>query len=168
MTDKGVFMFRKPFGFAAHARVITIAFAAVFSASALAQAPGTGLGQAWPNATDVSVSPHYHVYVFVRDGIRYVQINDLNGTVRAAVAMADNVVLVLPVGVDAAHVTTQLGMVPAHAGATETVYSDSNTRITVTSTGTGAVQINVATTPVIAPAICTNPANCSIAVGNGG
>lgn len=159
-------MFRKPFGFAAHARVITIAFAAVFPASALAQAPTTGLGQAWPNATDVSVSPHYHVYVFVRDGIRYVQINDLNGTVRAAVAMADNVVLVLPVGVDAADVTTQHGI--ANAGTTETVYSDSSTRITATLTGTGVVQINVATTPVVAPAICTNPANCSIAVGNDG
>jgi hypothetical protein len=161
-------MFRKPFGFAAHARVITIAFAAVLSASALAQAPSTGLGQAWPNATDVSVSPHYHVYVFVRDGIRYVQINDLNGTVRAAVAVADNVVLVLPVGVDAAHVTTQHGLASENAGATETVYRDSSTRITATSTGTGVVQINVATTPVAAPAICTNPANCSIAVGNGG
>ncbi|HKT30541.1 hypothetical protein [Dyella sp.] len=160
-------MFRKPFGFAAHIRVITIAFAAVLSTSALAQAPTTGLGQAWPNAADVSVSPHYHVYVFTRDGIRYVQINDLNGTVRAAVAMADNVVLVLPVGVDAAYVTTQRGTASGNAGLTETIYSDSTTRITATVMSTGALQINVATTPVVVPNICTNPVNCSNAAGGG-
>lgn len=67
--------------------------------------PGTGLGQSWPNATDVSASPHYHVYVFWKDGIRYFQINDLNGNVRAAIAVANHVVLVLPVGLDAAAVT---------------------------------------------------------------
>ncbi len=31
-----------------------------------AEPASTGLGQAWPNATDVSLSPHYHVYVFRR------------------------------------------------------------------------------------------------------
>lgn len=160
-------MFRKPFGFAAHTRVITIAFAALVSTSAFAQAPSTGLGQAWPNATDVSVSPHYHVYVFVRDGIRYVQVNDLNGTVRAAVAIADNVVLVLPVGVDAADVTTGRSVASGNAGVPDTVYSDGTARITATVTSTGTVHANVATTPVTILNICTNPANCSNAVGGG-
>lgn len=157
-------MFRKSFGFASRTGVATIAFAALVSTAAFAQAPVSGLGQAWPNAADVSVSPHYHVYVFVRDGIRYIQVNDLNGTVRAAVAVADNVVLVLPVGVDASYVTTRHGFVsPAgsnNASLTETVYSDSNTRVTATPTSTGAVQINVATTPAVAPDTCTNPAFC--------
>ena len=160
-------MFRKPFGFAAHAHVIAVAFAALFSASVLAQAPATGLGQAWPNATDVSASPHYHVYVFVRDGIHYVQINDLNGTVLAAVAVADNVVLVLPVGIDAPYVTAQHGATSGHASTAEAVYSDSTTRITATLTSTGVVQINVATIPVVVPGICTNPLNCSVVTGGG-
>lgn len=166
-------MFRKPFGFASRTGVVAIAFAALLSTSALAQAPVSGLGQSWPNATDVSVSPHYHVYVFVRDGIRYVQVNDLNGTVRAAVAIADNVVLVLPVGVDAQYVTTQHSFAQSaaseNASVTETVYSDSSTRITVTPTSTGVAQVNVATTPTVTPnGICTNPANCSIVSGGTG
>ena len=44
--------------------------------------PSSGLGQSWPNTTDVSASPHWHVYVFQRNGVRYVQINDLSGKVR--------------------------------------------------------------------------------------
>ncbi|HUB88604.1 MAG TPA: hypothetical protein VMA74_02630 [Dyella sp.] len=157
-------MFRKSFGFASRTGVATMALTVLLSTAAFAQAPVTGLGQSWPNAADVSVSPHYHVYVFVRDGIRYIQVNDLNGTVRAAVALADNVVLVLPVGADAQYVTTQHSFAQSpgsgNASVTETVYSDSSTRITATPTSTGAVQINVITTPVIAPAICTDPSRC--------
>jgi len=157
-------MFRKSFGFASRSGVAAIALTALLSTAAFAQAPVTGLGQSWPNAADVSVSPHYHVYVFVRDGIRYIQVNDLNGTVRAAVAVADDVVLVLPVGADAQSVTTRHGLAQLagtqNTGAAETVYSDRSTRITATPTSTGALQVNVATTPVIAPAICTSPGNC--------
>ncbi|WP_196240405.1 hypothetical protein [Dyella choica] len=159
-------MFRKPFGFATRTGVVTALFAALLSASAFAQAPATGLGQSWPNATDVSVSPHYHVYVFVREGIRYIQVNNLNGTVLGAVALADNVVLVLPVGADAQYVTTRTSF--AQSAAAEAVYSDSSTLVTASPTSTGAVQINVATKPVITPAICTNPANCSGAVSGPG
>ncbi|GLQ93539.1 hypothetical protein [Dyella acidisoli] len=154
-------MFRKPTSFALRAGAVSTLFAALLSTSVFAyQAPATGLGQSWPNATDVSVSPHYHVYVFVRDGIRYIQVNDLNGTVRAAVAMADHVVLVLPVGVDAPYVTTRQAQVPDTSTNTETVYRDSSTRITATPTSTGAVQLDVVT-PAATPDICTNPANCS-------
>ena len=160
-------MFRKPSGFATRTGALTALFVALLSTAAFAQPPATGLGQSWPNATDVSVSPHYHVYVFAREGIRYIQINDLNGTVRGAVALADNVVLVLPVGADAQYVTTQNGASLAgagNAGATETVYGDGRTRITATATNTGAVLINVAATPASMPTICTNPANCTGAV----
>ncbi|GLQ87160.1 hypothetical protein [Dyella flagellata] len=155
-------MFRKPLGFASRG-ALTALFVALLSTAAFAQAPSTGLGQSWPNAADVSVSPHYHVYVFVREGIRYIQVNDLNGTVRGAVALADNVVLVLPVGADAQYVTTQ-SSAQSVASTTETVFSDANTRITATPTSTGAVQIHVASTPASVPTICTNPANCSGAV----
>jgi hypothetical protein len=148
-------MFRKPSGFALRTSAVSILFTALLSTSVFAQAPATGLGQAWPNATDVSVSPHYHVYVFVRDGIRYIQVNDLNGVVRGAVAMADNVVLVLPVGVDAPYVTSQHAQVPATTAANaETVYNDGATRITATPTSAGVVQINVFS-------ICTNPLACT-------
>ncbi len=160
-------MFRKPSSFALRAGVVSTLFAALLSTSALArEAPATGLGQSWPNAADVSVSPHYHVYVFVRDGIRYIQVNDLNGTVRGAVAMADRVVLVLPVGVDAPYVTTQHALVPVTHG--ETVYRDSATRITATPTNTGAVQFDVITPAADPATICTNPAACTgQVVGNG-
>jgi len=53
------------------AGLLTAGFA---STAAAATAPSTGLGQAWPNATDVSASPNFHVYVFERLGVRYVQI----------------------------------------------------------------------------------------------
>lgn len=160
-------MFRKPSGFALRTSAVSILFTALLSTSVFAQAPATGLGQAWPNATDVSVSPHYHVYVFVRDGIRYIQVNDLNGVVRGAVAMADSVVLVLPVGVDAPYVTSQHAQVPATTAANaETVYNDGATRITATPTNAGALQLNIITTPT-PQVICTNPANCNSTVSGG-
>src|ERR1700761_3516073 len=69
-------------------------------------APAAGLGQAWPNAADVSANPNWHVYVFVLNGIEYVQVNDLNGTVHAAIGTVGGTTIVLPVGVDAQNVTT--------------------------------------------------------------
>jgi hypothetical protein len=154
-------MFRKSSRFVSLASAISVVVAALLSTAALAdQPPATGLGQAWPNATDVSVSPHYHAYVFIRDGIRYIQINDLNGTVLGAVAMADRVVLVLPVGVDAPYVTTQHTQVLAPAANAETVYSDGTTIITATPTNTGVEQLNVVISPAVSNTICTNPGNC--------
>jgi len=140
--------------------VMSVLLAAILSTSSLAsQSPATGLGQSWPNAADVSVSPHYHVYIFVRDGIRYIQVNDSNGTVRGAVAIADHVVLVLPVGVDAASVITAPSTTSAQlartSGATnsETVYSDSTVQISAAPQNTGAVQLTV--TPMDASGTCT-------------
>ncbi|HEX5306096.1 MAG TPA: hypothetical protein VFW82_08425, partial [Dyella sp.] len=80
-----------------------------FGLSGMAQAtdaPSSGLGQSWPNTTDVSTNPYWHVYVFEKDGVRYVQVNDTNGRVHAAIATAGGQVLVLPIGVDAQNVTT--------------------------------------------------------------
>ncbi|WP_156162437.1 hypothetical protein [Burkholderia sp. MSHR3999] len=125
----------------------------------------TGLGQAWPNATDVSLSPHYHVYVFRRDGIRYIQINDVNGVVRAAIATADGVVLILPIGTDAAHVKTlraasgDATQPTSTESSTETVYRDQATTVSVTPLSTGALSITTQQA-----ATCSNPGECS----NGG
>lgn len=164
------------FGQSSHraARIVVVLLAALISASAVAyQSSATGLGQSWPNAMDVSASPHYHVYAFVRDGIRYIQVNDLNGTVRAAVAVADNVILVLPIGVDQQYVTTQHNAggpdAAENAGVTETVYSDGTTRMTATPTSTGAIVVDVSTTPAAqVDQTCSDPFNCAGNVVNGG
>lgn len=122
--------------------IATALLTAVLSTSALAyQPPSTGLGQAWPNSADISASPHYHVYMFVRDGVRYIQVNGLNGTVLGAVAIGGQEVLVLPVGEDAQYVTTS-----QTAGQGETVYRDSTTQINALAADNGAVKLNVVAT----------------------
>ncbi|GLQ90961.1 hypothetical protein [Dyella flagellata] len=136
-----------------------------FSSMAFAQtaAPATGLGQSWPNATDVSASPNWHVYVFVLNGIKYIQVNDLNGTVHAAVGTASGTSIVLPVGVDAQNVVTPAANAPAStsssAVSTETVYQDSATTVTATPQTSGATQFNVMSIKSCPTASCS---------GNGG
>lgn len=105
-------------------------------------APATGLGQAWPNAADVSASPNFHVYVFVLNGIKYIQINDLNGTVHAAVGTANGTSIVLPVGVDSQNVvtsssTTNSSSTTSSVSSTQTVYRDSTTTVTATPQSSG-------------------------------
>jgi hypothetical protein len=141
---------------------LSIAMAGLPGLVVAGQSSSTGLGQAWPNATDVSLSPHYHVYVFTRDGIRYIQVNDANGVVRGAIATAGGEVLVLPIGVDAAHVktlhaATGSAMRPTATDSTETVYRDRTTTLSVTPQASGALQITTQQA-----ATCTNPAECSV------
>jgi hypothetical protein len=66
---------------------------------------GTGLGEPFPVAIDVAPDPAWQVYEFARDGIRYVQVNDKTGRVRAAVGKIDGMFWVLPIGSDAEHVS---------------------------------------------------------------
>jgi hypothetical protein len=123
-------------------------------------APATGLGQAWPNAADVSTSPRWHVYVFRLHGIKYIQINDRNGIVRAAIGMAAGTSIVLPVGVDAQQVTTTTttgAMTNAVSSVSETVYQDATMIITATPQSNGTMKFAVAS-------ICQDPYNC----GGGG
>jgi hypothetical protein len=102
--------------------------------------PATGLGQAWPNAADVSASPNWHVYVFWLNGVKYIQINDLNGTVHAAVGTANGTAIVLPVGVDSQNVNTAASSAVSTA---KTIYSDASTKITATPKSNGTTQFNV-------------------------
>jgi hypothetical protein len=135
-----------------------VALCAASTGYAQTAAPATGLGQAWPNAADVSASPNWHVYVFMLNGVKYVQVNDLNGTVHAAVAAANGATIALPVGVDSQNVTTDS---PASASsAAQTIYSDDTTTVTATPQSNGTTQFNAATTRQI----CQGT-NCS---GNGG
>lgn len=112
------------------------AMSLLLAGHAVAASPAqTGLGQSWPNARDVSASPHWHVYVFERGGVRYIQVNDLQGNVHAAVANAGGELLALPVGSDAQSVSTPdepaaTESVPAGAG--ETVYRDNTVQISLT------------------------------------
>jgi hypothetical protein len=95
----------------------------------------TGLGQSWPNAADVSAAPNWHVYVFHLHGIKYVQINDLGGTVHAAIGAANGTTIVLPIGVDAQNVTTSTQAVSSSA---QVIYQDATTTVTATPQSSGA------------------------------
>ncbi|MFK2855380.1 hypothetical protein ISP18_12330 [Dyella humi] len=140
--------------------MLAVAVVVGFSSAAWSAAPSTGLGQAWPNAADVSVSPHYHVYRFVLDGIQYIQVNDLGGTVHAAIAAANGTVLVLPIGVDAAKAKSAVAGTSATASSiAETVYQDATVSVSATPQSDGSVQ--VLATPKAAADTCSNPGECS-------
>lgn len=84
-----------------------------------------GLGTVAPGTQDRSLSPRWHVYIFVKDGIEYVQVNDTAGRVRAGFAASNGTHLVLPMGADAANVSTPEA--PAAVGTvrgSELVYKD--------------------------------------------
>jgi hypothetical protein len=141
------------------------------STSAFAAQPlGTGLGQAWPNAQDVSASTRWHVYVFANNGVRYVQVNDLNGNVRVAFAAAHGQFLVLPMGRDAQRISTPqqslsstgTTVVPL-TSYTETVYSDSTVQLTAVPLSDGTTMFNAAapSTMTTALAPCDNPEDCN-------
>ncbi|RDD83762.1 hypothetical protein DVJ77_02605 [Dyella tabacisoli] len=106
-------------------------------------AVSTGLGQAWPNAPDVSSSPRWHVYVFERDGIRFVQVNDLNGTVRGAFATVQGEFLALPIGKDSQYISTPQHQLDVSAQSpVEEVYKDSSIKVLLTPQINGKVQLN--------------------------
>jgi hypothetical protein len=119
--------------------------------------PSSGLGQSWPNATDVSANPHWHVYVFDKDGIRYVQVNDLNGSVHGAIATAGGQVLVLPIGSDSQNVSTATSTTTGTSS--QTVYSDSQVTISATPLSTGATQLTVTATCTGDPLECNTHLN---------
>jgi len=140
------------------------------SASAFAAQPlSTGLGQAWPNAQDVSASPHWHVYVFSTNGVQYVQINDLNGNVRGAFATANGQFLVLPMGRDAQRISTPQQPLPASSTVVplsayaQTIYRGSSVQLSAVPMSDGTTTFTAApsTTTYTAVAPCDDPENCS-------
>jgi hypothetical protein len=135
-----------------------IAIGLTSTAFAQTSTPATGLGQNWPNAADQSASPNWHVYVFWLNGVKYIQVNDLNGTVHAAVGAAAGTTIVLPVGVDSQNVQTTGSSTSSSA---QTVYSDATTTVTATPQSNGATQFMVAN-------VCDNPVTCSAATGSAG
>ena len=139
------------------------------SASAMAAtSPGAGLGQAWPNAQDVSTSTHWHVYVFGNGGVRYIQVNDLNGNVRVAFTNIGGQFLVLPMGRDAQRLSTPQQLAAASATAVpldayaETVYRDSRVQLEAVPMSDGTTTFTarpVAAAYTTTP--CDDPVECS-------
>jgi hypothetical protein len=136
-------------------------FALGLSGAASASAPTQGLGQAWPNAVDVSVNPHYHAYAFVVQGITYIQINDAGGNVLGAIGTSNGQFIVLPIGNPQSVVTPQQAAAISTAtpvAATAVVYNDGSTVISATplSDGTTAVRATRTATSTTKPAAQTN------------
>ena len=60
----------------------------------------TGLGDSNPKAANLAIDPSLAIYELHRDGVTYLQINDVTGVVRAVVARVDNALWTLPMGKD--------------------------------------------------------------------
>jgi hypothetical protein len=142
--------------------VLAVSFATTAGA-ALAATPATGLGQAWPNAQDVSTNAHFHVYVFELGGIHYIQVNDLNGNVLGSVGTAGGQFITLPIGRFAQQVSTPSQPATASTAAAPTaspvtVYNDGATTVTATPLSDGALRLNAAR----AQSTCDDPIECNI------
>jgi hypothetical protein len=152
---------RSPIRFAMAVAGLALSFGC--GAAMAATPPSTGLGQAWPNAVDASTSPNYHVYVFERHGVRYVQVNDAAGVVRAAVQYTatgnpdTTAISGLPIGSDSANVVTPTeGTLDPAQPAGEPVYSDDTVTVTASKSPAGTVTL------LAVPVDCKNPAECSV------
>lgn len=123
--------------------------------AAMAAPAASELGRAWPNTSDVSRSPHWHVYVFERDGVRYIQVNDAQGRVHGAFATANGTFLVLPMGTADVRTSVRRPTDPSSLPTgSETVYRDATLQVTMTPQANGRALLTAAET-------CTDPARCS-------
>lgn len=139
-------------------------FAGVLALATCTQAwavdpPSAGLGQSWPNAADVSSNPDLHAYVFMLRGVKYVQVNDINGNVLGAVGTANGEFITLPIGRFSSLVSTPQEpvddtTVAAPAATPTTVYQDDTTAITATPLIDGTMQLKAASK-------CDDPMECS-------
>lgn len=73
----------------------------------------TGLGDINPPGKDLAPDPAWRVYEFERDGVRYYQINDAAGRVRAATGRIADTFWVMPIGSDADRVYLADDAIPA-------------------------------------------------------
>lgn len=130
-------------GRAAFAGILTMV---VCSQAWAVEPPSAGLGQSWPNTVDVSRSPSLHAYVFMLRGIKYVQVNDINGNVLGAVGTANGDFITLPIGRFSNLVSTPQEPAAEATSATPvaaatTVFQDDNTEITATPLSDGSMQL---------------------------
>lgn len=120
--------------------------------------PSAGLGQSWPNTADVSRSPNLHAYVFMLRGVKYVQVNDINGNVLGAVGTSNGQFITLPIGRFSNLVSTPQDPADTRSTAVPvasptTVYKDGSTQVTATPLSDGTMQLK-------ALAVC-DPIECS-------
>lgn len=80
-----------------------------------AQKAASGLGQEFPTAPDLAADSAWQVYEFERDGIRYTQVNDQYGNVRAAVGRIGDTFWTMPIGIDADRVRVEGNATPSGA-----------------------------------------------------
>jgi hypothetical protein len=139
--------------------VLAVSLAFGLSSAAWAGAPATnGLGSAWPNATDQSLATGFHAYSFSGvGGIQYIQINDANGNVLAAVGAVAGQYIVLPMGRFAQQVSTPQQTTTSAATPTAAptqVYNDGTTSVTATPMSDGTLMMS--TSAVCDPIECNN------------
>jgi len=132
--------------------------AITLSAHVAASVPAeTGFGQSRPNSPNVGLNARWPVYVFHRQGVDYVQVNDANGRVRVAFAHMGNQFLVLPAGADIEHVSTPQQREAAVAALnSEIVYRDAQIQVSMIPQA-GATTWAVTTVPQCGPE-CGNDA----------
>lgn len=94
----------------------------------------SGLGESYPEAVDLAVDPSWQVYEFEKDGIQYVQINDRQGAVRAAVGRIDDTFWVLPIGGDTERVLLSDDVAPA--GLPKVLYRSHDVEVVLYQDGT--------------------------------
>lgn len=95
----------------------------------------SGLGQSTPPATDLAVDPEWQVYEFERGGVRYTQVNDSTGKVRAAVGRIDDVFWVMPIGGDADRVSVDA--LPVSSSQRKVLYRTNDVEVVLHRTETG-------------------------------
>ncbi|MFZ5635883.1 MAG: hypothetical protein ACOY82_04785 [Pseudomonadota bacterium] len=95
----------------------------------------SGLGEALPNAEDLVSDPAWRVYEFERGGIRYIQINDSTGRVRAAVGRIDELFWTMPMGSDADRVNIDAS--PVLSGQRQVLYRANEVEVILIRTGSG-------------------------------
>ena len=97
------------------------------------QLGGSGLGESFPETADLAPDPLWQVYEFERDGVRYLQVNDSAGLVRAAVGRIEDTLWVLPIGSDADRVSITEAAIPS--GYSQLIYRSGQIEIVLYRSG---------------------------------
>ncbi|WP_313419488.1 hypothetical protein [Stenotrophomonas sp.] len=86
-----------------------------------------GLGQSAPLAVNLSQDPAWLLYGFQRDGVMYLQVNDLTGNVQLIIGNAGGTYFVLPAGSNPAKVSLPEQRIGVPAGAVRSqIYQSSD------------------------------------------
>ncbi|WP_372362834.1 hypothetical protein ACCQ10_08990 [Xanthomonas sp. NCPPB 1325] len=92
-------------------------------------APATGLGDSNPKAANLAMDSSLAIYEFHRDGVTYLQINDVTGVVHAVVARVDDALWTLPMGKDVDRVVLpKKNRISSDPGVSEPTTSDAARR----------------------------------------